>query len=67
MTQAARVLSVAALEELRAALCTFGSQAKEMLGISNQAMSQRLSAAGWQAEGPGRSLAVELLTEAGAE
>ncbi|WP_068275355.1 hypothetical protein [Aldersonia kunmingensis] len=42
------------------------SVAADTLGISNQAMSQRLSAAGWQAEGPGRSLAVKLLTEAGA-
>ncbi|MCX5046634.1 hypothetical protein OG921_26015 [Aldersonia sp. NBC_00410] len=42
------------------------SVAADTLGISNQAMSQRLAAAGWHAEAPGRSLAVKLLTEAGA-
>lgn len=37
------------------------SEAAEMLGISKQAMSQRLSAAGWQAEQAGWLLAVHML------
>lgn len=37
------------------------SEAAEMVGITKQAMSQRLAAAGWQAEQAGWSLAVHLL------
>lgn len=40
------------------------NEAAEELGISKQAMSQRLQAAGWQAETAGWSLAVNLLTRA---
>ncbi len=40
------------------------SEAADRLGISKQAVSQRLSTAGWQAEGPARSLAARLLNEA---
>lgn len=38
------------------------NEAAEELGISKQAMSQRLMAAGWQAESAGWRLAVNLLT-----
>ena len=37
-------------------------EAAEQLGISKQAMSQRLQAAAWQAENAGWQLAVNLLT-----
>lgn len=37
------------------------NEAAEELGISKQAMSQRLQAAGWQAENAGSSLAVHLI------
>ncbi len=37
------------------------SEAAEIVGISKQAMSQRLSAAGWQAEQAGWNLAVHML------
>lgn len=37
------------------------SEAAEIVGISKQAMSQRLAAAGWQAEQAGWSLAVHML------
>ena len=37
------------------------SEAAEMVGISKQAMSQRLAAAGWQAEQAGWQLAVHML------
>ena len=37
------------------------SEAAEMVGITKQAMSQRLAAAGWRAEQAGWSLAVHLL------
>lgn len=37
------------------------NEAAEELGISKQAMSQRLQAAGWQAEGSGWRLAVHLI------
>lgn len=40
------------------------NEAAEELGISKQAMSQRLQAAGWQAETAGWRLAVNLLTRA---
>lgn len=40
------------------------SEAADSLGVSKQAVSQRLAAAGWQAEGPARSLAERLLTQA---
>ncbi|MDP0397432.1 hypothetical protein [Tsukamurella strandjordii] len=40
--------------------------AAERLGVSRQAASQRAAAAGWAVEPAGRSLAVELLTEADA-
>ena len=43
------------------------SEAADKLGISKQAVSQRLSAAGWQAEGPARALAARLLGEADEE
>ncbi|AJK68884.1 hypothetical protein [Corynebacterium marinum] len=42
------------------------NEAAEELGISKQAMSQRLQAAGWQAETAGWRLAVNLLTRADA-
>ena len=42
------------------------NEAAEELGISKQAMSQRLQAAGWQAETAGWGLAVNLLTRANA-
>ncbi|MDO5511121.1 MarR family transcriptional regulator [Corynebacterium sp.] len=42
------------------------NEAAEELGISKQAMSQRLQAAGWQAETAGWQLAVNLLTRADA-
>ncbi|GAB3707036.1 MarR family transcriptional regulator [Corynebacterium nasicanis] len=42
------------------------NEAAEELGISKQAMSQRLQAAGWQAETAGWQLAVHLLTRADA-
>lgn len=41
------------------------NEAAEELGISKQAMSQRLQAAGWQAETAGWQLAVNLIEEAG--
>lgn len=40
------------------------SEVADTLGISKQAVSQRLAAAGWQAESPARSLAERLLTQA---
>lgn len=40
------------------------NEAAEQLGISKQAMSQRLQAAGWQAEQAGWRLAVNLITRA---
>lgn len=40
------------------------NEAAEALGISKQAMSQRLQAAGWQAEQAGWRLAVNLITRA---
>jgi len=40
------------------------TDAAESLGITIQAMSQRLATAGWQAEGPGRTLAEDLLRTA---
>jgi hypothetical protein len=40
------------------------NEAADELGISKQAMSQRLQAAGWQAESAGWRLAVNLLTRA---
>ncbi|GAB2515132.1 hypothetical protein CATRI_06690 [Corynebacterium atrinae] len=40
------------------------NEAAEVLGISKQAMSQRLQAAGWQAETAGWQLAVNLLSQA---
>ncbi|MFC7450384.1 hypothetical protein [Rhodococcus daqingensis] len=40
------------------------AQAAERLGISKQAISQRLAVAGWQAECAGRTLARRLLQEA---
>lgn len=40
------------------------NEAAEELGISKQAMSQRLQAAGWQAETAGWQLAVNLITRA---
>ncbi|WIM68860.1 MarR family transcriptional regulator [Corynebacterium breve] len=40
------------------------NEAAEELGISKQAMSQRLQAAGWQAEKAGWHLAVNLITQA---
>ncbi|WIM69760.1 MarR family transcriptional regulator [Corynebacterium suedekumii] len=42
------------------------NEAAEELGISKQAMSQRLQAAGWQAETAGWQLAVNLITRADA-
>jgi len=42
------------------------SDAARRLGITPQAMSQRLTTAGWQAEGPGRILAERLLRRADA-
>ena len=55
----------AAVEQLRQGLSQ--SEAADKLGISKQAVSQRLSAAGWQAEGPARALAARLLGEADKE
>lgn len=43
------------------------NEAAEELGISKQAMSQRLRAAGWHAEQAGWQLAVNLITRAAAE
>lgn len=40
------------------------SEAADTLGISKQAVSQRLAAAGWQAEGPARALTERLMNEA---
>ena len=40
------------------------NEAAEELGISKQAMSQRLQAAGWQAEQAGWQLAVNLISRA---
>jgi hypothetical protein len=40
------------------------AEAAERLGISKQAISQRLAVAGWQAECAGRTLALRLLQEA---
>ncbi|MFI6430801.1 helix-turn-helix domain-containing protein [Rhodococcus oryzae] len=40
------------------------AEAAERLGISKQAISQRLAVAGWQAECAGRALALRLLQEA---
>ncbi|RVW04141.1 hypothetical protein [Rhodococcus xishaensis] len=40
------------------------SEAATELGISKQAVSQRLAAAGWHADGPGRRLATRLLERA---
>ena len=40
------------------------NQAAEQLGISKQAMSQRLQAAGWHAEQAGWQLAVNLINRA---
>ena len=40
-------------------------EAAEELGVSKQAINQRLAAAGWQAESAGWSLAVHLLQRAG--
>lgn len=40
------------------------SEVADTLGVSKQAVSQRLAAAGWQAEPPARSLAERLLTQA---
>lgn len=37
------------------------ADAATRLGITKQAVSQRLATAGWQAEGPGRALAAKLL------
>ncbi|KAA0023597.1 hypothetical protein [Antrihabitans cavernicola] len=52
----------AAVDQMRRGLSQ--SEAADTLGISKQAVSQRLSTAGWQAEGPARSLAERLLNEA---
>jgi hypothetical protein len=41
------------------------TEAAEMVGISKQAMSQRLAAAGWQAEQAGWTLAVHMLARVG--
>lgn len=41
------------------------NEAARELGISKQAMSQRLQAAGWQAEQAGWKLALNLITQAG--
>lgn len=41
------------------------NEAAQELGISKQAMSQRLQAAGWQAESAGWQLAVNLIEQAG--
>ncbi|TSD95350.1 hypothetical protein FOS14_18505 [Skermania sp. ID1734] len=43
------------------------SEAAANLGITKQAMSQRLAAAGWHVENPGRTLAARLLSEADTE
>ncbi|MBJ8345416.1 hypothetical protein [Antrihabitans sp. YC2-6] len=51
-----------AVEQMRAGRTQ--SEAADRLGISKQAVSQRLSAAGWHAEEPARSLAERLLTKA---
>ncbi|CCI83555.1 hypothetical protein [Corynebacterium otitidis] len=42
------------------------TEAAEALGVSKQAVSQRLAAAGWRAEAAGWQLAVNLVTEAAA-
>lgn len=40
------------------------NEAARQLGISKQALSQRLQAAGWQAEQAGWQLALNLMTQA---
>ncbi|MFD1813804.1 hypothetical protein [Rhodococcus gannanensis] len=52
----------AAVAAMRAGMTQ--SDAADHLGISKQAMSQRLSVAGWQAEEAGRRLATQLLEAA---
>lgn len=52
----------AAVDQMR--LGRTQSEAADKLAISKQAVSQRLSTAGWQAEGPARALAARLLGEA---
>ncbi|EME17663.1 hypothetical protein [Rhodococcus triatomae] len=52
----------AAVDAVRAGMTQ--SDAADHLGISKQAMSQRLSVAGWQAEEAGRRLATQLLEAA---